>query len=399
MYSGAHSIIFFNGNPTGDNLFSGGFGDIFDTWSAFGLIPTDRPVISPPALKTNTVEIPGSNGSLDLSMALTGYPLYKNRTGSLEFVCETSDDAESDNYWVKKYSALIKTLHGKNMKMLLVDETDAKNGLYFYEGRIDLTEWTNEKSRSKITISYDLYPFRKSAKLMEYQTYTSKYPSLDTSDGVMTLEAGEVPVVPSFYAEPNGTSNYVVIQETSYQVTNKFKWTDMRKLNIDGTDEDSPRDRYDANAKWLAVSEYIYVEPGDMFVLCGWLSARHLNVPYLVAYDENGNVVTYLFASESVLEAKLPTNNEYDRWMPETPYVIPNGVAKVRLCFENGENSSEESELDINALYKGKPRYLPVGEKTYFPNIVLESDRKLYFRSQSDDDKIKVTAEYRKEKL
>ena len=55
------------------------FGDknTFDDWH---LIPTSRPVIAPPPFRSHTEDIPGGFGSLDLSEALTGYPLNDNRT-------------------------------------------------------------------------------------------------------------------------------------------------------------------------------------------------------------------------------------------------------------------------------------------------------------------------------
>ena len=60
----------------------------YDTYETWHLIPTSRPVINPPEVKTKYVEIPGANGKLDLTESLTGYPLYDSRTGSIEYrVC------------------------------------------------------------------------------------------------------------------------------------------------------------------------------------------------------------------------------------------------------------------------------------------------------------------------
>ena len=57
-----------------------------NTWDDWHMLPTARPMFTPPDVKTNYIDIPGGNGSLDLTEALTGYPLYSNRTGSLNFV-------------------------------------------------------------------------------------------------------------------------------------------------------------------------------------------------------------------------------------------------------------------------------------------------------------------------
>lgn len=61
------------------------FGDK-NTWDDWRLVPASRPVFNPPAQKVKTLEIPGGDGVIDLSQSLTGYPVYQNRTGSIEFI-------------------------------------------------------------------------------------------------------------------------------------------------------------------------------------------------------------------------------------------------------------------------------------------------------------------------
>ena len=61
------------------------FGDK-NTWDDWKLVPSNRPVIDPPTQKTNYIDIPGADGSLDISTALTGYPVYNDRVGSIEFI-------------------------------------------------------------------------------------------------------------------------------------------------------------------------------------------------------------------------------------------------------------------------------------------------------------------------
>ena len=57
-----------------------------NTWDDWRLVPASRPVFNPPAQKVKTLEIPGGDGVIDLSQSLTGYPVYQNRTGSIEFI-------------------------------------------------------------------------------------------------------------------------------------------------------------------------------------------------------------------------------------------------------------------------------------------------------------------------
>ena len=46
----------------------------------WGLLLKSRPVISPPSPKTVYVDIPGSNGVIDLTESLTGDVKFDNRT-------------------------------------------------------------------------------------------------------------------------------------------------------------------------------------------------------------------------------------------------------------------------------------------------------------------------------
>ena len=43
-----------------------------NTWDDWHLIPKSRPLVNPPSVKTNVVDIPGGDGALDLSTALSG---------------------------------------------------------------------------------------------------------------------------------------------------------------------------------------------------------------------------------------------------------------------------------------------------------------------------------------
>lgn len=146
-----HSITFFREfseiNPASDDdVVSGGI----NTWDDWHLIPTTRPVINPPNVRTNEVIIPGRSGSLDLSEVLTGYPLYDNRTGSIEFVV-------ANDYWdwAVAYSTIMRCLHGKTFKMMLEDDP-----AYYYEGRFSVNSWKSDKNWSTITIDYDVQPYK-----------------------------------------------------------------------------------------------------------------------------------------------------------------------------------------------------------------------------------------------
>ena len=121
-----------------------------NTWEHWRLVPTSRPAIATPNCKTNFVNVPGANGKLDLSQALTRYPLYENRTGTLE--CLVMNDFRS---WQEAYTDIMTTLHNK--RMICVYEEDPE---YYYIGRWTVTSWKTGDNYSTITIGYDLEPFK-----------------------------------------------------------------------------------------------------------------------------------------------------------------------------------------------------------------------------------------------
>lgn len=127
----------------------------YDTWH---LIPMERPAISPPPKKTNTVDIPGANGKLDLSNALTEYPLYDNRTGSIEFLIEP----DHEETWQELYSDVMNKLsfcdasYEGQIPAQMEEDPNWK-----YVGLWTVNTFKSGKNYSTITLDYDLYPYKK----------------------------------------------------------------------------------------------------------------------------------------------------------------------------------------------------------------------------------------------
>lgn len=134
QYDGEHSVIF------GDK----------NSWTDWHLIPTSRPVFNPPEVKTNYVDIPGMDGGIDISEILSGHPVYKNRTGSFEFIVDPDWKT-----WSVVYSEIANYLHGKKLRAILTDDPT-----YFYEGRFSISAWKSSAQYSSITIDYDVEPYK-----------------------------------------------------------------------------------------------------------------------------------------------------------------------------------------------------------------------------------------------
>lgn len=138
------------------------FGDK-NTWDDWHLVPASRPTFSMPPLQERYVDIPGLNGPVDLTEAITGYPVYGNRTGSFEFIVMNdwydSDGALTRGRWQERYSEIANYLHDQHMKAWLEDDPG-----YYYEGRFKLAEWRSEKDYSRISIEYNVGPYKWAAE-------------------------------------------------------------------------------------------------------------------------------------------------------------------------------------------------------------------------------------------
>ena len=121
-----------------------------NTWDDWHLISTSRPLVNPPPVKTNYVEIPGGNGILDLSTAMAGRPLYNNRTGSWEFYVENGF-----RDWSALYQGIMRYLHGQKLKVILEDDPD-----FYYEGRFAVNQWKSDPQRSSVVIDYNVGPYK-----------------------------------------------------------------------------------------------------------------------------------------------------------------------------------------------------------------------------------------------
>ena len=185
-----HSIDFFDSHASRNT---------YDDWK---LIPTKRPVVSPPDVKTTFVDIPGSNGQLDLSEVVSKRPVYNQRKGDISF--KVLNDYPEYKGWVDVYQKILNYLHGKKMKMILEDDPN-----YYYEGRFSVKSWSSDKDNSSININYNVDPFKYSVVPYE-NTYSF------TSSRTVTYteeETGNATIIPKFIV--NATSNKISIKCTN----------------------------------------------------------------------------------------------------------------------------------------------------------------------------------------
>lgn len=111
----------------------------------------------PPAIpKTNYVDIPGGDGSVDLTEAL-GAVRFSDREGSITFTVLPQDDFEEKK---KQVSNLV---NGVRFSRIILD----KDPNYFWTGRCAVNEYASDKNLHKIVVMMMVAPYKLKTTLTE----------------------------------------------------------------------------------------------------------------------------------------------------------------------------------------------------------------------------------------
>lgn len=125
------------------------------TYYDYGLYVTNTSPIAPPEAKTQYIEVPGRNGEIDLSEALTGYTIYKNREITLEL-----GGKKPANQWPSFISDFLNEIHGKQVKVVFDDNKD-----FYYIGRATVQSGYEIGCEvAKFTVKISAEPYKYSAK-------------------------------------------------------------------------------------------------------------------------------------------------------------------------------------------------------------------------------------------
>ena len=122
----------------------------WNTRDDWGLALTTQPTFQTPPTKTKYLDLPGGNGVIDLTTAITGYPVYGDRTGSFTFVAPVKQAQ-----WQPLLSEIAEALHGQAVRIILDDDPG-----WYYEGRVSLNIDACERQYATVVINYDVGPFK-----------------------------------------------------------------------------------------------------------------------------------------------------------------------------------------------------------------------------------------------
>lgn len=156
----------------------------------------ERHCVQPPEPKTLYQDIPGADGSLDLSTAISGHMVYSRRKITLNFGCGYAIEQ-----WAGIFSEILRLFHGKNGKLIFDDDPE-----YYYYGRMTVSKYSRVQTLGTFTITVDAEPYK-------YELYASDedwlWDTFSFEHGVIR-EYKEIQVSGSYTLQIPGTERWVI---------------------------------------------------------------------------------------------------------------------------------------------------------------------------------------------
>lgn len=134
-------------------IFSGVKFGAYHSYNDWALILSQKE-IGLPAVKTTTVDIPASDGVLDLTEVIAGRVCYGNRTLTFTFVSSPSLTSAT---WAELLAAVSGAIHGQRLDIILDDDAAWK-----YTGRVTLDSFATSRAKHTIVIKCDCAPYKTS---------------------------------------------------------------------------------------------------------------------------------------------------------------------------------------------------------------------------------------------
>lgn len=153
-----------------------------NSYKDFGLILTSKE-IGLPEPKTETVDVPGADGVIDLTEVLTDDVKYEQR--KLQFTFTIIDPIKT---WAATLSKVTNYIHGRRLRILM--DWD-KN--YYYEGRCKVNQFKTDKRLATIVIDAEVDPYK-----IEVEGVSQPYTVTVVDSATVNLTNGRKIVSPTF---------------------------------------------------------------------------------------------------------------------------------------------------------------------------------------------------------
>ena len=144
--------------------------------------------IQPAEPKLNLIDIPGGDGSKDLSDRPAGRIVYKDRILTWLFALYPGEN------WHDKHKQVSNALNGRRCQITLDDDP----GVY-YDGRLSVKKYNTDKLLRQITVEATCHPY------MLKQQETRVEAALTTAFQTINLPNWKKPVIPAITV-PSGTT-------------------------------------------------------------------------------------------------------------------------------------------------------------------------------------------------
>ena len=146
----------------------------YHTWDDWGII-RKKVTHAAPAVERYTTKVPGRNGLLDMTSAITPEPALDNKTDTYEFFVRPGN-------WTEILSEIKTRIHGRTLQV--IDDIDPE---YYWEGFCEYNEFESDERTGLLVITLDAFPF----KLEVHETERKI-----TGSGTIVCVNDRMPVVP-----------------------------------------------------------------------------------------------------------------------------------------------------------------------------------------------------------
>jgi hypothetical protein len=157
------------------------FGDDIYSFQTLHLIQQSVDV-QPAEPKLNLIDIPGADGSVDMSELPRGRVVYRDRVITWIYALSPGDD------WDSKHAEVSNALNGKRCTIHLWSDWD-----WYYEGRVVVKKYNVDKVLRQITVEATCFPYKRK--------YALSGGTYDTTTELTEIHLSnkKLPVVPEFY--------------------------------------------------------------------------------------------------------------------------------------------------------------------------------------------------------
>ena len=153
------------------------------------LAPFQMPPATP---KTNFIDVPGADGSIDASESL-GEIKFNDRTGNFVFSVLPSDDFE------EKKTQISNLLNGLKCKIILDKDPE-----FYYLGRLMVNDYKANKKLRQITIDFRVQPY----KLKKNVTTVDVAPKTSKTTQTVILKNNRMSIVPTITTTKDTTITF-----------------------------------------------------------------------------------------------------------------------------------------------------------------------------------------------